>query len=34
MSPKREYNYVVSRMASFFMPRNYTNVRGLRIFGY
>ena len=34
MSPKREYNYVVNRMASFFMPRNYTNVRGLHIFGY
>jgi len=34
MSPKREYNYVVNRMASFFIPRNYTNVRGLHIFGY
>lgn len=34
MRPKREYNYVVSRMASFFIPRNYTNVRGLHIFGY
>jgi hypothetical protein len=34
MSPKREYNYVVKRMASFFVPRNYTNVRGLHVFGY
>lgn len=34
MGPKREYNYVVKRMASFFVPRNYTNVRGLHIFGY
>lgn len=32
--PKREYNYVVNRRASFFMPRNCTNVRGLHIFGY
>jgi hypothetical protein len=34
MRPKREYNYVVKRMASFFVPRNRTNVRGLHIFGY
>jgi hypothetical protein len=34
MRPKREYAYVVNRMESFFMPRNYTNVRGLHIFGY
>lgn len=34
MSPRREYNTVVKRMASFFAPRNYTNVRGMNIFGY
>ena len=34
MRPKREYTYVVKRMASFFVPRNYANVRGLHIFGY
>lgn len=34
MRPKREYNAVVKRMSSFFVPRNYTNVRGLHIFGY
>jgi hypothetical protein len=34
MSPRREYNTVVKRMGSFFMPRNYTNVRGLHVFGY
>jgi len=34
MSPKHEYSYVVNRMASFFMPRNHTNVRALHIFGY
>lgn len=34
MSPRREYNAVVKRMGSFFVPRNYTNVRGLHIFGY
>ena len=34
MSPRREYNAVVKRMASFFVPRNYTNVRGLCVFGY
>jgi hypothetical protein len=34
MRPKREYNYVVKRMASFFVARNYTNVRGLHVFGY
>jgi hypothetical protein len=34
MRPKREYRYVVKRMASFFVPRNYTNVRGLHVFGY
>jgi len=34
MTPRREYNSVVKRMSSFFMRRNYTNVRGLHIFGY
>lgn len=34
MSPRREYNTVAKRMASFFTPRNYTNVRGLHVFGY
>lgn len=34
MRPRREYNAVVKRMASFFTPRNYTNVRGLHVFGY
>jgi hypothetical protein len=34
MSPRREYNTVVKRMASFFVPRNHTNVRGLCVFGY
>ena len=34
MSPKREYAAVVKRMASFFVPRNYTNVRSLHVFGY
>lgn len=34
MSPKREYNAVVKRMSSFFMSGNYTNVRGLHVFGY
>jgi len=34
MSPRREYNTVTKRMASFFTQRNYTNVRGLHIFGY
>lgn len=34
MSPRREFNTVVKRMASFFVPRNHTNVRGLCVFGY
>ena len=34
MSPRREYNSVVKRMGSFFIPGNYTNVRGLHVFGY
>ena len=31
---ERPYAAVVSRLASFFEPRNYTNVRGLFVFGY
>lgn len=34
MSPRREYAAVVRRLAPFFLPRNYTNVRGLFVFGY
>jgi hypothetical protein len=33
-SPKREFNSVVKRLSSFFDERNYTNVRGLEVFGY
>ena len=28
MPPRREYATVVKRLSSFFVPRNYTNVRG------
>jgi len=34
MSPRREYRAVCRRLEPFFRPRNYTNVRGLFIFGY
>lgn len=34
MSPRREFATVSKRMASFFEPRNYTNVHGLWLFGY
>jgi hypothetical protein len=34
MKPKKEYPYVVKRLETFFEPRNYTNVRGLVLFGY
>ena len=34
MTPKKEYQAVVKRMGSFFTPGNYTNVRGLHVFGY
>lgn len=34
MTPKREYLTDVKRMGSFFTPGNYTNVRGLHVFGY
>lgn len=34
MTPKKEYVSVVKRLSAFFVPRNYTNVRGAHIFGY
>ena len=34
MSPRREYAAVVRRLEPFFRARNYTNVRGLFVFGY
>lgn len=34
MSPRNEYKAVCNRLGSFFRPRNYTNVRGLFVFGY
>lgn len=34
MSPRREFNAVAVRMASFFIPANYTNVDGVFVFGY
>ena len=34
MSPRREYVTVVKRLSAFFRPGNYTNVRGLFVFGY
>ena len=34
MKPKKEYASVVKRLGSFFMTRNYTNVRALHVFGY
>ncbi len=34
MRPRNEYASVCKRLATFFMDRNYTNVRGLFIFGY
>jgi hypothetical protein len=34
MRPRNEYAYVIKRLGSFFTSRNYTNVRGLFIFGY
>lgn len=30
----KPYSAVVKRLSSFFIPRNYTNVRGLFVFGY
>jgi hypothetical protein len=34
MRPVNEYAYVCRRLKTFFAPRNYTNVRGLFVFGY
>jgi hypothetical protein len=34
MSPRNEFQAVCRRLASFFEPRNHTNVRGLFVFGY
>ncbi len=34
MAPRREYAAVTRRLEPFFRPRNYTNVRGLFVFGY
>lgn len=34
MTARNEYATVVKRLSSFFVPRNYTNVRGLVVFGY
>ena len=34
MSPRNEFLTVSRRLAKFFTPRTYTNVRGLCLFGY
>lgn len=34
MSPRREFVTVGKRLESFFVPGNYTNVRGLVLMGY
>lgn len=34
MSPRREFASVTKRLSTFFEPGNYTNVRGLCLFGY
>ena len=34
MSPRREFVTVGNRLESFFVPGNYTNVRGLVLMGY
>ena len=34
MTPKKEFASVQRRLAPFFKPGNYTNVRGLALFGY
>ncbi len=34
MRPVNEYAAVCRRLRTFFVPRNYTNVRGLFVFGY
>ncbi len=34
MSPRREFATVARRLRTFFLPGNYTNVRGLVLIGY
>jgi hypothetical protein len=34
MAPRKEFATVKKRLSTFFEPRNYTNVRGLFLFGY
>jgi hypothetical protein len=34
MSPRNEFAMVTRRLAKFFEPHTYTNVRGLCVFGY
>ena len=34
MKPRNEFNTVVNHLSPFFQKGNYTNVRGLSIFGY
>lgn len=34
MSPRKEFAMVARRLQRFFVPGNYTNVRGLCLFGY
>ncbi len=34
MTSKKEFTSVKRRLAPFFQPENYTNVRGLVVFGY
>jgi hypothetical protein len=34
MKPRNEFATVVNHLSPFFEPDNYTNVRGLSIFGY
>lgn len=34
MAPRREFTAVRRRLEPFFRPHNYTNVRGLVLFGY
>jgi hypothetical protein len=34
MKPRNEFNTVINHLSPFFQQGNYTNVRGLSIFGY
>ena len=34
MKPQNEFQKVINHLSPFFQPRNYTNVRGLTVFGY